>query len=160
MEAENRAQAFLEQLYLEMSPQLVRYAMVSLQDADAAEDLVQDVFRIACLRYEELAASSNPRGWLVNTLKYVLWNNNREKDRYIAALFKVFSMQSEEEKSKQQMEAVHNELFNDDDFLLLKRLYLERETVQEIALHDGIPLDTCKKRVRRAKRRLKKLTEK
>ena len=63
----------IAQLYREMYRKLVVYAENALNDS-LAEEAVQDTFRIACSKYDELMNSSNPQGWLMNTLKNVIRN--------------------------------------------------------------------------------------
>ena len=67
----------LKKLYLEYYHSLFLYARSVLQDPSLAEEAVQDTFCIACVKQEQLAASGNPAGWLVQTLKNVLRNMER-----------------------------------------------------------------------------------
>ena len=68
----------IAQLYREMYRKLVVYAENALNDS-LAEEAVQDTFRIACSKYDELMNSSNPQGWLMNTLKNVIRNIRKEQ---------------------------------------------------------------------------------
>ena len=76
----------LEELYREMYSVLLCYANAALKDKALAEEAVQDTFRIACAKADDLSASVNPRGWLMLTLKNVLRNTRRE----LAALNQLF----------------------------------------------------------------------
>lgn len=64
----------IEQLYLELFDQMMVYARSSLQSESQAEEAVQETFRIACMKPDELCASPNPRGWLLNALKCTIQN--------------------------------------------------------------------------------------
>ena len=48
---------------------------------------VQDTFRIACTKVDELITSPNPKGWLMNTLKNVINNMKRSRARWLRVLF-------------------------------------------------------------------------
>ena len=69
---------FITQLYKEMYEKLVVYAENMLNEG-LAEEAAQDTFRIACSKYDELMNSSNPQGWLMNTLKNVIRNIRKEQ---------------------------------------------------------------------------------
>ena len=71
---EARQRELLKTLYLEHYHTLFLYARAVLQDPDLAEEAVQDTFCIACGKQARVAASENPAGWLVQTLKNVLRN--------------------------------------------------------------------------------------
>lgn len=47
---------------------------------NVAEDVVQDCFLIACVKWEEIRIHKNPMGWLVVTAKYLIANQIRRKD--------------------------------------------------------------------------------
>lgn len=56
--------AEIEQLYREMFDSLIAYAACSLRNYSLAEEAVQETFRIACAKQDELFASPNRRGCL------------------------------------------------------------------------------------------------
>lgn len=151
---------FLEDLYYSMSPLLARYAITVLSDIDDAEDAVQEVFRIACTKVDTIVESQNPKGWLMNTLKHVLQNQQRAKARYISLLCYLMTI------PKNTLHTVHNDidllyedLTSSEDYALLKKLYLEELSINEIAIIEGITYEACKKRVQRARARLVKYME-
>lgn len=71
----------IERLYRETYTTLYRYAMNALGNPSLAEEVVQDAFRIACAKSQDLRISENPQGWLMNALKLVLQNNRRSAAR-------------------------------------------------------------------------------
>lgn len=71
----------IQQLYLEMYDLLMSYAYGALNNYTLAEEAVQETFRIACSKPESLLNSPNRKGWLTNTLKYVLQNTKRVHGR-------------------------------------------------------------------------------
>ena len=54
------------------------------------------------------------------------------------------------------LDTLYGDLSDSEDFRLLKRIALDRCTILEAAEELGIPLETCKKRVQRARKRLQK----
>ena len=71
----------IEQLYLSLYVKMMIYANATLRDEALAEEAVQESFRIACMRPEVLCESPNPRGWLLNTLKNVMKNTVKTRER-------------------------------------------------------------------------------
>ena len=69
MKLSGEQQNRLSELYRENFVPLLCYARSILRDHDAAEDVAQETFQIACRRADQLFASENPDGWLMNTLK-------------------------------------------------------------------------------------------
>ena len=74
MEMTSEQNRMIEALYLEMFDKMMAYARCSLSNESLAEEAVQETFRIACQKPDQLCQSINPRGWLVQTLKYTICN--------------------------------------------------------------------------------------
>lgn len=72
--------ARIEQLYLEMYDMLIIYARCSFKEESLAEEAVQETFQIACQKPDKLCESLNPKGWLVNTLKFTIRNMKRSRE--------------------------------------------------------------------------------
>ena len=62
----------IEEFYLEMYDRLFIYARTALDNEPLAEEAIQETFRIVCMKPEDLFSSPNPKGWIVNTLKYTI----------------------------------------------------------------------------------------
>ena len=150
-------QEFLERVYKEMCPHLMRYAMASIKDWDQAEDAVQEVFRISCLKIKDLMNSPNYKGWLVNALKYVMRDQQRLKAKYVGIICKLMALETDKPKAAElhlSVDLLYEDIIVSEDLNLLKRLYIEGQTMKEIAETDSITIEACKKRVQRARRRL------
>lgn len=149
-------QSDLEQMYREMYPTLYAYALRILKDHALAEEAIQDTFCIACAKREQFLSSANPHGWIMCTLKFVMRNMLRTQAKLKSLLQ---SLDDEEGvcAGPQEMASV-DVLFGDvsdsEDFQLLKRIALDRCTMLEVAQDLGISVETCKKRVQRARKRL------
>ena len=147
----------VEKLYKEMYPALHVYALRILGDEALAEEAVQDAFCIACAKREQFLSSPNPEGWLMVTLKHVMQNMLRTQ----AKLQRLLSLDEGERMPAESVELVSVDLlFGDvagsEDFRLLKRVALDQCTMLELAQEMGVSVETCKKRVQRARKRLQK----
>ena len=157
MECGEQWQEAVEKLYKEMYPALHVYALRILGDEALAEEAVQDAFCIACAKREQFLSSPNPEGWLMVTLKHVMQNMLRTQ----AKLQRLLSLDEGERMPAESVELVSVDLlFGDvagsEDFRLLKRVALEQCTMLELAQEMGVSVETCKKRVQRARKRLQK----
>lgn len=154
--------SLIEQLYREMYHQLFTYARSALNDSSFAEEAVQDTFRIACAKIEEIQGSLNPKGWLLNALKNVIRNMRRSQIQIaklaMAAMMNATS--APQESPEDTVEVMYSDLIPQEDYLLLKRVALERLTMLELSQELGISIEACKKRVQRAKNKMKKQLEK
>lgn len=151
----------IEKLYQEMFHPMLVYAQNALNGQALAEEAVQDTFRIACAKAENLLSSPNPKGWLLNTLKYVIRNSIRSRANLnrlvIASLDFDENISSEKEYIDDlKIDLLFSDLVDDEDYKLIKKIALDKCTILEVAEELGISLEACHKRVQRAKKRLKK----
>lgn len=153
---------FIESLYKEMYTQLCVYAMNALNDRQLAEEAVQDTFRIACIKIDNLFKSDNPRGWLTLTLKNVIKNIRRSRSRMNSMLITALSIDDMVLVSPNgdfEFDITYSDLLGNDDFAILKMVIINRYTMLEASSELGISVEACKKRVQRAKKKLKKIIE-
>lgn len=149
----------IENLYFEMYPKLFIYAKNALNDQHLAEEAVQETFRIACAKSDRLLESQNRPGWLTSTLKYVIYNTRRSQLKLRKLLLTATAMAEtphELSQSDVNMEMYCTSVLGKEDFELLKRIALENKTMLEASDELGISVEACKKRVQRAKIKLKK----
>ena len=121
---------FISALYEDMFNKLLMYANTALSNRSLAEEAVQETFRIACMKIDDIKASENPRGWLVLTLKNVIRNMQRE----LASLNKMFvtsvSIYDENfmEKTAEQIDVnsevdiLYSDLLSAEEYRLLKMI--------------------------------------
>ena len=145
----------IEQLYLEMYDMLFAYARCSFAEESLAEEAVQETFKIACQKPEQLCESVSPKGWLVNTLKFTIRNMKRNRDRVQQLLSMVeqndFAVYSED---RLPLELMYEDISDTEDFKLLVEMAVEGKSHLEMAEVRGISVSACKKRVQRAKEKL------
>lgn len=149
----------IEQLYLQMYDFLLEYAKSSLGSYSMAEEAVQDTFKIACQKADDLCSSKRPEGWLVNTLKNVISNMirsrataNRILSEYIAAQSREYAVTED----RIRFEVLYENVVDLEEFELIKEMAIDGCSHLEMAQKRGISVETCRKRVQRAKETLRK----
>lgn len=163
MGQEQDVKQMIEALYLEMYPRLRSYAIGALKDIDLAEEAVQESFHIACAKGSALLESENPHGWLTQTLKFVICNTRRAQVRLNnVAISEIPASETPRVTPCENADfnVAYEEMLGPDDFSLLKLVVLEKYSMMEASSELGISVEACKKRVQRAKRRLKNILEK
>ena len=149
---------FIKELYMEMYAPLLAYARSTLEDSSLAEEAVQDTFRIACAKVKDLSDSNNPNGWLVNTLKYVIKNMIRTRaqlSRHIIESLSPYHSELRGENDEVSYRLMYADIIESEEFRLVKRIALDKCSMLELAQDLGISVDACKKRVQRAKAKLR-----
>ena len=155
-------EAHFEALYLELYHKLLSYAARGLEgNLDLAEEAVQDTFRIFWAKYDQAASSPNVRGWIVNTLKGEILNIRRTRARMANLVAQLSAAPQVEAVARDEhgLDVEYGDLREDPDYQLLKEFALEQRTVKELAQSRGITVAACKKRLERARKRLKKYFE-
>lgn len=154
-----RYQKEIDRLYLKMYPMLFEYARSSLSNDSLAEEAVQDTFIIACQKPEALCDSPNPEGWLVKTLKNVLSNTIR-KQTIAKRIFLDYCASNKNDFSYSEdtvdLNILYGHVTDSEEFKLLKEMAIDGRSYEEMADSRGISIATCRKRVERAKKLLRK----
>lgn len=149
----------IEHLYLQMYSKLFTYSRSVLDNDALAEEAVQDTFNIACQKPDALCESPNPKGWLFNTLKYVISNELRNRSTAKRILMDYFAANIKDiliTNDQIGLEVVYNDIADTEEFKLLKEMALEGKSHLEMAQARGITVTACRKRVQRAKEFLQK----
>lgn len=151
----------IEEYYAEFFPMLYAQAKTLLKDSSRAEEAVQDVFRLACKKPQQLYESENPVGWLVVTLKYVIKNINKSFIRYdnLIQALKIVTSNSYNSCPDSFSEDVDFKLdcikiVGEESYNLIKMVIIDRMTIMDAAKNLGISTEACKKRLYRAKKKL------
>ena len=119
----------IEELYIDMYTRLLIYARNALGDIHLAEEAVQNTFRIACAKSEQLIESKNRQGWLTNTLKHVICNTRRSQAKF-NSLLKIITasaqMSSEACGDNVDLAMYCTSVLGAEDFELLKGMSLSK----------------------------------
>ena len=148
----------IEVFYLEMYDKLFLYAQNALKNESLAEEAIQETFRIVCTKPEDLLSSPNPKGWIINTLKYTMQNMRRNRDRTNALLNQYLATYTSDAFSEDRipLEVTYENVAHSEEFRLIKEMAVEGKSHLEMAQSRGISVDACKKRVQRAKEFLRR----
>lgn len=123
-----------------------------------AEEAVQEAFAIAWSKWEDLFASPNPAGWLYNTVNNVVRNMIRADQQWASRLLQAQAALSHQPFQPPPGADLELEgLVSQEDLDLLKRLYLEGMTYEELAAEENLNQNTLAARVRRIKLRFQKI---
>lgn len=149
----------IDQLYLKMYRMLFEYARSSLSNDALAAEAVQDTFLIACQKPEAVCESPNPEGWLVKTLKNVLSNTIRKQTiakRILLDYCAVNSNENAYSEDQVDLNVLYGSMADLEEFKLLKEMAIDGLSYDEMAEKRDISVATCRKRVERAKKLLRK----
>ena len=149
----------IEDFYLEMYDLLFLYARNALDNESLAEEAIQETFRIVCTKPEDLLSSPNPKGWIINTLKYTIQNIRRNRDRANILLTQYLAAHSNSvafSEDRISLEVAYENVAHSEEFKLIKEMAVEGKSHLEMAQSRGISVDACKKRVQRAKEFLRR----
>ena len=152
----------IDQLYREMRDSLLTYAHITLKNPALAEEAVQETFRIACSKSDGMLSSASPKGWLVETLRNVMRNINRSRARWNNLIVASLSLDESllaANADDNNTDMQYSDLLPPDDYKLLKRIAIDQYTMLEASEEFGLSIEACKKRVQRAKKKLKKNLE-
>ena len=144
---------FLEKIYIKEVPNMLRYAEVLLSSYPLAEDSVQNTFKIALEKIDDVINSPKPVGWIKNTLKNEIRQKYREQKKWQKYIFDY----------ELNMIPVNDELpvetaflgLDENSIYLLKKIYVEGTPYQELAKELNISVSALKMRIRRSKDKLK-----
>ena len=149
----------IDELYHELYEFLLTYANSSLGNTALAEEAVQEAFAIACKKPEQVCGSSNPEGWIVNTMMYVICNiENRQRTarNIIAELPTYCPERFAAPEVPLDLRVLYADVSNTKEFKLIHAMAVEGKSIVELAPELGISVDTCKKRAERARKYLQK----
>ena len=149
----------IEAFYLEMYELLFIYARNTLDNDSLAEEAIQETFRIVCQKPEDLLSSPNPKGWIINTLKFTIQNMKRSRDRANILLTQYIAAHSSSvafSEDRISLEVTYENVAHSEEFQLIKEIAVEGKSHLEIAQTRGITVAACKKRVQRAKEFLRR----
>ena len=149
----------IEKFYLEMYDLLFIYARNALDNESLAEEAIQETFRILCMKPDEFFSSINPKGWILNTLKFTIQNMKRSRDKANVLLTQYLAAHSQSitfSEDRISLEVTYGNVAQTEEFQLVKELAVDGKSHLEMAKSRGITVPACKKRVQRAKEFLRR----
>ena len=122
------------------------------------EDIVQDVFETICCQLDDFRTYSAPRALVVKITQRAVWKYFRQQKKYEAALLEENLDYPAEEEDRGLEEILPFKLSPDDRQILI-RTYQNMDTSMEVAADLGEKPATIRRRLNRARERLKKLLD-
>jgi RNA polymerase sigma factor (sigma-70 family) len=145
---------FLEALYIEMYDKLYRFAYLRLNNHYLAQEITQDVFVLAQKKLDSVRSSSNPQGWLVQALGNTVMHALRTKQIVISRNIPLNEELVGNAQKNEDGYGLKNFL-SEDEWELLNLIYCNGYSIQEASNQLGIEYETCRKRVYRARKKIK-----
>lgn len=171
VELDQKQRVFIEKLYDKNYDRLLEYALIFLNEADA-EEAVQNLFLDACRpgKIDKLLEHPRPEAWLGQGIKFSINKIKRSKQQLAKLVQNVSQYAESGDELTKNIDAIPdvrpldidvNTLYEDlalhKDFQLVKRYAVDGKSAWEIAQEDNVSLPTCRKRLVRAKERLRKI---
>ena len=157
-------EAQFELLYKTEYQGLLHYAAVTLRShgshyscvSDRAEEAVQEMFAFAWENCERLFACKSPTGWLYKSLYYKVLELLYEDRTWTKRIMQMSERYGDGTEGNFQLRAELADLIPEEDYLLLKRLYLDGYTYQELCMKLGLKKSALAMKIRRIKERFLK----
>lgn len=153
---------FFEAFYRANFKKLVGYAYRFLANWDDAKEITQEAFLTGLIKIDQFYKSENQQGWIRNAIRKKAQNLNRVKANRTAVTVPLedtsFDSAAYDHYAGVDTPFAHSaELLTEQEFLLIKRVFMEGEPYQNIAKEFDTTEGACRKRVERI---VKKLREK
>lgn len=153
-----------EALYRSQYSALCRYATVLLKGYSSSdlyisgrsEEAVQETFSLAWAKRKKLFSSPSPVGWLYCTLHYKTQELIREDQAWAKRLLRLSESSSAPSCKDFQLRAELRSIIPEDEYTLLKQLYLDGYTYKELSCRMGLKQSALAMRVKRIKEKLLK----
>ena len=149
----------IDELYISLYEFLLSYALASLKKDALAEEAVQETFAIACSKPERICTSPNPRGWLVQTLKYVIANMERRRataERLVTDCLGDVIDTLPDPNTHENLPLMYGDVADTKEFKLMLEISQEGKSLIQIADENDISVNAVKKRAQRAREFLQK----
>ena len=139
---------------------LVRYAQIAFQKYGGyvdprgrAEEIVQETFYLAVEKREELLEREDKRAWLISAVSYKVRAAIKEDRKWAKSLM---LLPDEEQAIPFEEPDEPPEYLSQEDYMLLRRLYVEGYTYQELCDQLNLSKSALAMRISRIKTAAKK----
>lgn len=152
---------FFESFYRAHIQTLIGYAYRFLKNWDDAKEITQEAFLTGLVKIDQFYGSENHLGWIKSVIRKKAQNLNKVKKNHATVLFPLedptSSLSAYDYYSGVDAPSAHcAELLSDQEFLLIKRIFMEGESYWDAAKEFDMTEGACRKRVERI---IKKLRE-
>ena len=153
-------EALLSELYTQYYTKIYYYVYTYVKDESAANDIVSDVFGLACEKPGDLKNHPNKAGWLYTTAR----NKVREIRHRFYKENLLFDVAAEVEEygdtapyAMKELEADLRRILTPEEYKCFKRYFVWGYTLQEMADIEGITKENMSVRLSRLRQKIKDL---
>jgi RNA polymerase sigma-70 factor (ECF subfamily) len=156
---------FFKKLFIEMRSDLIHFAEANIHGKadkayiDSVEDIVEETFKTAWQKIDELVASKNPNGWLINALKLHILKHYEKRNKEHLEKRELYENEIEiPTETIFDNEISFSGRLSDDEMQIIK---LKSAGYNHIEISDilGVPVGTIHSKVSRIKDKLRKILE-
>lgn len=157
----------LSQLYSSYHSRIHRYVYAYIKDESIANDIVSDVFILACEKFDEFKNHPNQIGWLYQAAKNKIRQFYRRlqkdpmafheeiKDDDEASPLHKFSPYGNSLYSLKELEVSLHDSLRPDEYKRFLRYFIWGYSIQEIADLEGVSYENMSVRLSRLRQKLK-----
>lgn len=156
-----KQRVFFEAFFREHYHYLVAYAFRYLKDWEDAKEITQEAFLTAIIKIDSFFDSESPIGWIKKTIWKKASNFSRSKSRQSSVNVPIEDMDANlfVYDSYTDLDSPITrcaELLDPKEFSLFKRIVVNGESYSEVATEFGLSEPSCRKRVERIIKKLRK----
>ena len=146
-------------LYKSQYEKMIKLAYRMLGSMESAQDIVQEAFMLALIRWDEVSAHPLPEGWLALTVRNLVQNERRRYANHEEYPLDSFMEQPDTRQEYPLLHLLPKKLSEEDRQLLIWKFELQMDN-RQIADRLGISMTASKNRVSRAVKRCRNLLKK
>ena len=138
----------IKKLFREQYTTMMQLTLRRLANKEQAEELVQSVFLLACIKSESFFEHPNPVGWLMKTMHFLILKANQNKYQPNMSLDECYFMASTELEIP--LDSLLPNTLTDQERKVLLMRFNERSSYCDISVVTGLTEANCRKIASRA----------
>ena len=143
-------------LYKSQYGKMIKLAYRMLGSMESAQNIVQETFMLALLRWDEVSVHPLPEGWLALTVRNLVQNERRRFSNHEELPLDSFAEQADTRNEYPLSNLLPRKLSDEDRQILIWKFEKQMDC-RQMADRLGISETACRSRVSRALKRCKKL---
>ena len=155
-------EALLSELYTQYYVKIYYYVYAYVKDESSANDIVSDVFILACEKFEDIKDHPNKVGWLYaaarNKVKEILYRFYKE-NLLIDRTAEVEGYSDVSPYVTKELELALEKILTPEEYKCFKRYFVWGYTLQEMAGIEGITKGNMSVRLSRIRKKIKELLQ-
>lgn len=138
----------IESLYRANYAMLTQLALRKTANKEQANELVQSVFMLACVKSTELLHHPNPIGWLVKTMQFLILKMQQAKQCEAVSLDECYTEPAA--TMELPLESLFPQTLTQHEKLALQMRITDQASYQDISTALGLSESNCRKIISRA----------